>query len=223
MRRERTGVVVAGFDPFPTGWFYPTAGSKTRHNLRAAERTLRSIATNLQETEEELAIIRDWVSAATAELATATAAGDPVARAHALQALADAADSRRNCERIAAEFSQLQLRAQRTADDARNAIRDCSPFATSAESHGPRHPIDPAPANPATKSNPARQTLTANLRMPPRSSVSKYSACAPRSEVITGWSLVAANTRGWIITTSGTNRSLAERLQMRKQAVSARC
>lgn len=128
---------------------------ETRHNLRAAERTLRSIATNLRSTEEELAVIRDWVSAATAELATATAAGDPVARAHALQALADAADSRRNFERIAAEFSQLQLRAQRTADDARNAIRNFSPFATSAESHGPQHSIDPAPANPATKSHPA--------------------------------------------------------------------
>lgn len=127
----------------------------TRRNLRAAERTLRSIATHLRETEEELAVIRDWVSAATAELATATTAGDSVARAQALQALADATDSRRNFERIAAEFAQLQQRAQRTADDARIALRNFSLFATSAATHGPRHSIEPAPDNPAIKSHPA--------------------------------------------------------------------
>ena len=128
---------------------------EARRNLRDAERTLRSIATSLRETEEELAVIRDWVSDATAELAAATAAGDPIARTHALQALANAADSRRNFERIAAEFAQLQQRAQRTADGARKVIRDTSPLATSTESRGPRHPIDPAPANPATKSHTA--------------------------------------------------------------------
>jgi chromosome segregation ATPase len=117
---------------------------QARRNLREAERTLRSIETNLRKTEEELAGIRDWVGDATAELEAATAAGDPVARAHALQSLANAADSRRNFERIAAEFSQLQQRALRTADGARQVIRDVSTIPTSAESPGPRHPIDPA-------------------------------------------------------------------------------
>lgn len=128
---------------------------EARRNLREAERTLSSIATNLRDTEEELAIIRNWISDATAELQAATAAGDSVARAHALQSLADAADSRRNFERIAAEFAQLQQRALRTADGARQVIRDVSLLGLSTESPSPQLSVGSAPSNPAAKSDPA--------------------------------------------------------------------
>lgn len=122
---------------------------EARRNLREAERTLRSLAADLRESEHDLAVLRDWVSDATAELDAATAAGDPVARAHALQALADAADSRRNFERIAAEFAQLQQRALRTAEGARQVIRAAAVLAPTNVMRPPA-PAAGEPAPPST-------------------------------------------------------------------------
>ena len=101
-------------------------------NLREAESTLRSLEASRRAHEAEIASLRAWINEATADWRAATAAGDPLGRACALQELADAHDSLRNFERLAAEFPQLQQRAQLTANHAQQVVREVSLLATNS-------------------------------------------------------------------------------------------
>ncbi|MEI6784908.1 MAG: hypothetical protein WCQ21_28765 [Verrucomicrobiota bacterium] len=103
-----------------------------RRNLREAESALRSLEASRRAHEAEIASLRAWINEATADWRAATAAGDPLARARALQELADAHDSLRNFERLAAEFSPLRQRAQLTADHARQVVHEVSLLATNS-------------------------------------------------------------------------------------------
>ena len=116
-------------------------------NLREAEHTLRSIDANLRQWKDQLdprsftiAMIRAWISAATADFNAATASGDPSGRDHALQSLADAHDSLRDFERVGAKFAQLKLTAQSTADRVRQILRDAQIIAADTEKPGPANP-----------------------------------------------------------------------------------